>query len=55
MKALKRDSEIWKQSDWNNWVYEHLEWLITPRPDGDGYELIDIPDVEPENEYPKNI
>ena len=55
MKALKRGTEIWKQSDWNNWVYEHLEWLITPRPDGDGYELIEIPDVDIDNEQPKNI
>lgn len=44
MIALKRDTEIWKQSDWNNWVYEHLDWLTTPRPDGDGYELIEILD-----------
>lgn len=48
MRALKRNTEIWKESDWSSWVYEHLDWLTTARPDGDGYELIEIPDVDPE-------
>ena len=33
--------EIWVESNWTKWVYEHLDWLTTSRPNGDGYTLID--------------
>jgi len=40
MKALKRDDEIIVEP-FNKWIEKHMEWLCTPRPDGDGYTLID--------------
>ena len=40
MKALIRDSEIICEP-FNEWITEHLNWLTTSRPDGDGYELVE--------------
>ena len=40
MKALIREDEIITEP-FSPWVQEHLTWLTTPRPDGDGYELIE--------------
>ena len=40
MKALIRNNEIISEP-WNQWIKDHLEWLTTPRPNGDGYTLID--------------
>ena len=47
MIALIRDSEIIVEP-FSPWVQEHLEWLTTPRPDGDGYTLVQnyIPPTE---------
>ena len=47
MKALKRDDEIIPEP-WDQWTQDHLVWLTTPRPDGDGYTLIE--DYEPPEE-----
>ena len=47
MKALVRDDEIITEP-FSQWTYDHLDWLTTPRPDGDGYELIE--DYEPPEE-----
>ena len=47
MKALQRDNEIIPEP-WDQWTLDHLEWLTTPRPDGDGYVLIE--DYEPETD-----
>lgn len=41
MKALIRDTEIIIEP-FSPWVEAHIEWLTTPRPEGDGYELIDV-------------
>ena len=58
MKALIRGSEIILEP-WDQWTQEHLVWLTTPRPDGDGYELIENyypSEIEPEiSEDPSNI
>ena len=40
MKALVRDEEIIVEP-FDQWTLNHLEWLTTPRPDGDGYELVE--------------
>lgn len=40
MKALIREDEIIMEP-FNEWTLAHLDWLTTPRPDGDGYTLID--------------
>ena len=40
MKALIREDEIIPEP-WNQWTQDHLKWLITPRPDGDGYQLVE--------------
>ena len=40
MKALIRDNEIIPEP-WDQWTQKHLDWLTTPRPDGDGYHIID--------------
>ena len=40
MKALVRDDDIICEP-WNVWVIDHIIWLTTPRPHGDGYELIE--------------
>ena len=45
MRALKRDFEIIPEP-WNQWIEDHLDWLTTSRPDGDGYEIIE--DYRPE-------
>ena len=44
MKALIRGNEI-VYEPFDQWTQEHLIWLTTPRPDGDGYELVE--DYEP--------
>ena len=42
MKALYREpDEIIPESDWTPWIIAHLDWLTTPRPDGDGYVIIE--------------
>lgn len=40
MKALVRDDEIIMEP-WNGWVVNHLDWLTTARPNGDGYQLVE--------------
>lgn len=40
MKALIRESEIITEP-FDKWIAEHIAWLTTARPDGDGYTLID--------------
>ena len=50
MRALIRDSEIITEP-WDKWIEDHLDWLTTERPDGDGYKLIknySPPEIEPE-------
>ena len=47
MKALIRDSEIIPEP-FSQWITDHLDWLTTPRPDGDGYTLVE--DYEPSEE-----
>ena len=44
MKVLIRGSEKIIEP-FDSWIEEHLEWLTTPRPEGDGYELVE--DYEP--------
>lgn len=48
MKALIRDNEIIAEP-WDQWTQEHLEWLTTPRPNGDSYELVEdyVPPQDP--------
>lgn len=41
MKALIRDDEIIYEP-FSKWIEDHLDWLTTSRPDGDGYELTEI-------------
>lgn len=40
MRVLIRDSEIIFEP-FDKWVQDHINWLTTPRPNGDGYTLID--------------
>ena len=40
MRALIRESEIICEP-FDKWIEYHLDWLTTPRPNGDGYTLID--------------
>lgn len=44
MRALIRDGEIIPEP-FDTWIKDHLDWLTTARPDGDGYELVE--DYEP--------
>ena len=39
-RALKRGKEIIPEP-WDSWIEEHLDWLTTARPDGDGYKLVE--------------
>ena len=51
MKALVRDEEIICEP-WSQWVEDHLVWLTTARPNGDGYALCEdcsVPDPEPQD------
>lgn len=41
MKALVRDKEIMLEP-FSTWVQKHLDWLTTPRPEGDGYQLVEV-------------
>lgn len=50
MRALIRDSEIITEP-FDQWTIDHLDWLTTPRPDGDGYKLIN--DYQPPTEEPE--
>ena len=52
MRALQRGKEIIPEP-WDQWTQDHLEWLTTPRPNGDGYELIVLPDPPEDAEYPE--
>jgi len=57
MKALIRGEEIITEP-WSQWVENHIEWLTTDRPNGDGYKLIENfnPEIEPEiSGDPSNI
>ena len=52
MRALIRENEI-IQEPFSQWIEDHLEWLTTPRPNGDSYKLIDNyepPEIEPRAE-----
>lgn len=40
MKALIRGDEIITEP-FDQWTQEHLDWLTTARPDGDGYKLVE--------------
>ena len=40
MRALIRDTEIILEP-FSPWVLEHLDWLTTAQPDGDGYTLVE--------------
>ena len=40
MKALTRGNEIICEP-FDKWIEDHLDWLTTARPDGDGYELVE--------------
>ena len=46
MKALIRDAEVIPETEWTPWIIEHLDWLTTPRFNGDGYTLVE--DYHPE-------
>ena len=39
MRALIRDTEIIIEP-FSKWMEDHLDWLTAPRPEGDGYKLI---------------
>ena len=47
MRALIRNDEIILEP-FPKWIEEHIDWLTTPRPDGDGYTLIE--DYQPPQE-----
>ena len=40
MKAIIRNHEVIIEP-FDKWVEDHLDWLTTARPNGDGYTLID--------------
>ena len=46
MRALIRGDEIITEP-FSQWVEDHLKWLATPRPEGDGYQLVEV-DSDPE-------
>ena len=40
MKALIRNREFITEP-WDQWTQNHIEWVTTPRPEGDGYTLVE--------------
>ena len=40
MKAIIRDHEVIIEP-FDKWVEDHLDWLTTARPNGDGYILVE--------------
>ena len=50
MNALVRENEVIPEP-FSDWVQQHIEWLTTPRPEGDGYKLIN--DYQPPAEEPE--
>lgn len=50
MRALIRGSEIIAEP-FDKWIEEHIKWLTTARPDGDGYQLVEdyeLPEISEE-------
>lgn len=45
MQALIRGDEVILEP-FDSWTTEHMDWLTTPRPDGDGYTLTDVEPLE---------
>lgn len=41
MRILIRDDDVIAEP-FSQWVLDHLDWLNTPRPEGDGYQLIEV-------------
>lgn len=39
MKALIRNTEVYKETEWSPFTANHLEWKRAANPDGDGYAL----------------
>lgn len=45
MKALIRDNEIYRESEWSPFTWNHIEWYATEAPHGNNYALCgDCPD-----------
>lgn len=44
MKALIRGNDLITEP-FSQWVEDHIDWLTTATPDGDGYQLVE--DYEP--------
>ena len=40
MRALIRGNEIIPEP-FDEWTEEHIDWLTTARPNGDGYKLVE--------------
>ena len=40
MRALIRNDEVIVEP-FPKWITDHIDWLTTARPDGDGYELVE--------------
>lgn len=42
MRALFREpDEIIPETDLTQWMKDHIKWMTTPRPNGDGYQWIE--------------
>ncbi len=41
MRVLVRKDEIIAEP-FDQWTLDHLDWLTTPRPEGDGYQLVEV-------------
>ena len=40
MRALIRDNDVIVEP-FSKWIEDHLDWLTTAMPDGDGYDLVE--------------
>ena len=40
MKALVRDTEVILEP-FTEWIEDHITWMTTARPNGDGYQLVE--------------
>lgn len=46
MKALIRGDEVIVEP-FDPWIQDHIEWMCTARPDGNGYSLVNVEPADP--------
>lgn len=40
MIALIRNHEVIKETEFTDWIKKNIEWMTSPKPIGDGWQLV---------------